>query len=492
MRKILLMCPHQVGPLDESLNDPLCTINPYTQIETTAEFVGGSSQAFPLTGDHDKGPSPLQHTSTAYMTPFLPSTLYPPDDIMLDLQPLENLPNTPIPNLESQLDALTDDLAGLKTSNRNETLIPLELEENEGCISEEEEQEAADIQVLDDNHGSTEVTIPEEEQLSLAEIDDLVFHYHPISETPELEAQSFLRNWHIIVDSTFHQTICLQCEKPVIWAHVLAHVSHHRNQNYSALRAIGDVAPVPSKDDFLSRLISLGADKPKPWPTQPIAPIDGLNHTPAARCNFPLCSFITHGKTEKLTRENIRRHTKDKHPMTLPSFTNILTHHLKGFRGSSAVQYVEIIPPKTLYDSNHSLQALIRHCATRGLGATPDSFKSDSQLKANAMNVIYSQLNWYKIIEDVSFPLVFQSASTPNMTSPVYESVIWSVGPQYYAAVVEELDTLSVLTRRWLRSPNKKFVAQISPIPLHALIKSFITVQSSSKFPFGVPRKMVP
>ncbi|KAJ3902464.1 hypothetical protein F5879DRAFT_991007 [Lentinula edodes] len=466
LRKLGQLPTHRLefnSPLDESLNDPLCTINPYTQIETTAEFVGGSSQAFPLTGDHDKGPSPLQHTSTAYMTPFLPSTLYPPDDIMLDLQPLENLPNTPIPNLESQLDALTDDLAGLKTSNRNETLIPLELEENEGCISEEEEQEAADIQVLDDNHGSTEVTIPEEEQLSLAEIDDLVFHYHPISETPELEAQSFLRNWHIIVDSTFHQTICLQCEKPVIWAHVLAHVSHHRNQNYSALRAIGDVAPVPSKDDFLSRLISLGADKPKPWPTQPIAPIDGLNHTPAARCNFPLCSFITHGKTEKLTRENIRRHTKDKHPMTLPSFTNILTHHLKGFRGSSAVQYVEIIPPKTLYDSNHSLQALIRHCATRGLGATPDSFKSDSQLKANAMNVIYSQLNWYKIIEDVSFPLVFQSASTPNMTSPVYESVIWSVGPQYYAAVVEELDTLSVLTRRWLRSPNKN--SELKQIP---------------------------
>jgi hypothetical protein len=79
---------------------------------------------------------------------------------------------------------------------------------------------------------------------------DFVNEHGPLPDaSPELSA-NFLGDYGIIVDLVWHQTICLECEKPVDWIATRKHLKKHHSKTYRAQTVARSYKPSPMTLSF--------------------------------------------------------------------------------------------------------------------------------------------------------------------------------------------------------------------------------------------------
>lgn len=240
-------------------------------------------------------------------------------------------------------------------------------EDNSGedCSDEEEE---------DDAEGDNAMDVDEEQDIRTGvgvnqELVRLRSENRPLPEDDEATSRAFLASHSIVVNIEWQWAICVQCGIPVEWGLVHSHVkTHHHSKTSRVRRLAGSFKQLESKGEFVKHLMVLGADTPKPFPDDPIVPVEGMKETTAAKCTFPGCGRIARNA------ESIRKHVAGAHKCQLPkqrnkakpTFVEVRAHPLKGFRKTR--QYLEIIPQKKPEQGSVALQALMAKAKEIHLG----------------------------------------------------------------------------------------------------------------------------
>ncbi|KAF5358860.1 hypothetical protein D9757_012683 [Collybiopsis confluens] len=288
--------------------------------------------------------------------------------------------------------------------------------------------------------------------VEMSEADTVADFQRSLPDITPLYSLDFLHEYGITVDPHFHQTICYQCEKPVLWSSVYSHVKKfHHSKSAVFERAAGTFKPLPSEDLFVESLLTLRANESVPWPDHAIDQVTGLAVREAFRCNFPGCGMIrgTKGSIKGHFRENPHPWSTHSRRPTPPSYTEIFVHPLNGFRGQR--QFVECIPTSIRSDDDHALDLILNICKSKGLGRPPAKFAPREGWHSSEMNDLYTQFRWHEILNGVEFALLYQSTGDVRTEA---EKRIRIAGQDYYSESVKGFEKASVLTRRWICSPS--------------------------------------
>ncbi|KIK52457.1 hypothetical protein GYMLUDRAFT_965920 [Collybiopsis luxurians FD-317 M1] len=304
-----------------------------------------------------------------------------------------------------------------------------------------------------EDEGDDWLGVSDPDSCPVADVDDdeLVEAHRPLPDVTVQSSEDFLAEFGLLVDPTWHQTICLDCQRPVGWKSARRHVQQqHRSKSSRAERMAGAFRDLPKEDAFLEHLISLEANSPIPWPNEPIAPVPGLEVKVAYRCDFAGCGMVRGSKNSIRVHISQARHSW----VTRTSFSSIHVHPLGGFYGSR--QFVEISDPDEDQDDDIVLKSVMDFCKSKGLGEAPNRFKSSRELESSEMNELYRLFRWYEVLDDVEYAALRSAASSPRDAGDPGELRIRIAGNEYYHHVTGHLDRLSVTTRRWIRSPTLK------------------------------------
>ncbi|KAH7868512.1 uncharacterized protein C8R40DRAFT_1074735 [Lentinula edodes] len=255
----------------------------------------------------------------------------------------------------------------------------------------------------------------------------------------EQQALNYLARFNIIVEPAYRLTICTECNKPTLFAHVR---SHQWEKHYKGLVLPSELR-LPSKYELRQCLVLLGADQPRPVPQHPISRIQGIEIADGFKCAVLGCVNAVFGSSRSLRRHQLEVHTNvqpgDRKSVRVPC------QPLSVFRKD--LRYVEVVPePQYKSLVLRSIEQAADSCK---LLEHSDIFSVTSNEREK--NAVFAQTRWDQLLEGVNITHLRQSISTPERHSFQSFERLRAVAREYYEEVSKKLPNLPILVRSDLK-----------------------------------------
>lgn len=294
-------------------------------------------------------------------------------------------------------------------------------------------------------------TLSEELEPSQNEIVDAVEHYelHSGNSLTDRLCIETLRNHGILVNPSYHWTICLECGVPKSFHRIYHHVrTAHIAATSRAARVSEAYRPLPPEGEIMEMLVFLQAHKPEPWPDVPIDPIPGMNEKTAYRCLHSECSAVYgSSKSCRIHWGQAHREARKLDPICTP----IPVHPLGGFR--SQRQFLELTQFSSDQVDDFILQEILGHADKQGLGVPSTIYNVSGNVRDSSL--LFTQLRWNAILDKVLLPPLRSTTVPPSKgrDEGPYQIILLSTR-MYYKHTMSKTSTVSTITLRWIHSSN--------------------------------------
>ncbi|KAJ3888613.1 hypothetical protein GG344DRAFT_79608 [Lentinula edodes] len=263
-----------------------------------------------------------------------------------------------------------------------------------------------------------------------------------VGSIPPSTARASLARFNISVEPVYNLTICTECNKPTRYEHVHA---HQWQKHYKGLSLPPELR-LPRKLEIHSYLVILGADNPRPVPSKPIAPIQGIEIANGYKCVLSGCHDAIFGSSRSLRRHHLESHPEvqvgDRASVRIPC------QPLSVFRKD--LRYVELIPEVRFTSS--VLRSIVEAADNCNLLQHSDIFTVASNEREK--NGVFAQSRWDELLQGVNITSLTRSISTHEReTYPSFKRLC-TVAREYYEEVSKRLPKLPVLVRRYIASSN--------------------------------------
>ncbi|KAG1720862.1 uncharacterized protein EDB91DRAFT_1088677 [Suillus paluster] len=261
------------------------------------------------------------------------------------------------------------------------------------------------------------------------------------TESDPAELRAHAHAWGIHVDPTFNLTVCLDCAVAIPWEQAYGHRRRQHNPTGTSSKSL------PSKASVSNTLRGLNAHLPKPLPTDPVPPIDGMRIIPnLLKCTIEGCTF----KTLFTSMTPFHKHCVLAHgtpPLALRSHAITNGHQIGVIKNS--MSYIEVASSPTITDSN-ALGAILAHIDECGLYSRDTKYQPAANKRPRGP--LLAQTNWEQCIENVDLKSLRLTASKPD-GEPAFQYLIQQT-QTYYKFIAANLGRLSTLTLRAIASTS--------------------------------------
>ncbi|KAL0563462.1 hypothetical protein V5O48_018605 [Marasmius crinis-equi] len=258
-------------------------------------------------------------------------------------------------------------------------------------------------------------------------------------------SRDFLRQFNIIVESVFRLTICTACKRPVSYLFMRG---HQKSEHFNS-RNIPAHLQIPAFDLLLPHFRILGAINPLDVPVGPIAPISGVKTVKGFRCETGSCMAKP---TVKKGRSTLNDHFTSVHhdvPVGERVFTpGVDCQSLGGFYNK--LRYVEVLP--ALPSDVAALQALDQLALDCSLFQIAEVFTYTDN--ARDKNAVFAQTRWDEVLNGVNMRELRNSALPASKEKEPELERLRLLLREYYEEILLIIPMISVLTRRYIVSPN--------------------------------------
>ncbi|KAJ4478861.1 hypothetical protein C8J55DRAFT_561224 [Lentinula edodes] len=263
-----------------------------------------------------------------------------------------------------------------------------------------------------------------------------------VGSTPPNAARVSLARFNITVEPVYNLTICTECNKPTKYEHVHA---HQWQKHYKGLNLPPELR-LPRKLEILTYLVILGADNPRPVPSKPIAPIEGIEIANGYKCTLSGCHDAIFGSSRSLRRHQLESHPEV--PVGDRISVRIPCQPLSVFRKD--LRYVELIPEVRFTSS--VLRSIVEAAENCHLLQHSDIFTVASNEREK--NGVFAQSRWDELLQGVNITSLTRSISTHERETYTSFKRLCTVAREYYEEVSKRLPKLPVLVRRYIASSN--------------------------------------
>lgn len=271
------------------------------------------------------------------------------------------------------------------------------------------------------------------------------------TEDPE-QLQSFLLQFGIWVDPTYHLVTCVEreCQKVFHYQNIYRHKErkHYQNTNRTLKTRL------PPRSEVLSAIHALGGfnpSDPRASPS-PIVPIAGVEIVNGSKCTIQGCSGHVY-----VSRNSLWKHQSTAHPTVNAKDRSKVSVKCQSLNAIKQYRfYVEVLPPTSVYSSRSGLELILKAADVCNLLKQDDVFTLASSEREKC--AVFAQSHWDELLDGVSAETLIQTASASSHFSNPCFLLLRDYVREYYQDIVPTLDAIPVLARRYLLTPKIKYV----------------------------------